>query len=46
MTVELAPRPENEERRAQAVVKTGMLDNDQGDLFQICLLYTSPSPRD
>jgi hypothetical protein len=35
MTVELAPRPENEERRAQAVVKTGMLDNDQGDLFQI-----------
>ena len=35
MTVELAPRPANEERRAQAVVKTGMLDNDQGDLFQI-----------
>lgn len=35
MSVELAPRPANEERRAQAVVKTGMLDNDQGDLFQI-----------
>jgi hypothetical protein len=35
MTVELAPRPANEERRAQAVVKTGMLDHDQGDLFQI-----------
>lgn len=35
MTVELAPRPANEERRAQAVVKTGMLEHDQGDLFQI-----------
>lgn len=35
MTVELAPRPANEDRRAQAVVKTGMLEHDQGDLFQI-----------
>jgi len=26
MTVGLAPRPANEERRAQAVVKTGLID--------------------
>ena len=35
MTIELAPRPANEERRAKAVVKTGMFEHDQGGLFQI-----------
>ena len=32
---ELATRPENEERRAQAVVKTGLIDAPNADLFQI-----------
>ena len=31
----LATRPENEERRAQAVVKTGLIDAPNADLFQI-----------
>jgi GAF domain-containing protein len=32
---ELATRPENEERRAQAVVRTGLIDAPNADLFQI-----------
>ena len=32
---DLATRPENEERRAQAVVKTGLIDAPNADLFQI-----------
>ena len=31
----LATRPENEERRAQVVVKTGLIDAPNADLFQI-----------
>ena len=46
MNMGLAPRPANEELRAQTVVKTGLIDAPNPDLFQICLLYTSPSPRD
>ena len=96
MSVGLAPRPANEEQRAKAVVKTGLIESPNPDLFQvycdlakditgftdatfslydgemqcaiamtgreteewkpgsknlrtehnICLLYTSPSPRD
>ena len=32
---DFATRPENEERRAQAVVKTGLIDAPNADLFQI-----------
>ena len=31
----MATRPNNEERRAQAVVKTGLIDAPNSDLFQI-----------
>ena len=48
MNMGLAPRPANEELRAQTVVKTGLIDAPNPDLFQIycdlakdCLLYTS-----
>jgi GAF domain-containing protein len=34
-TTEFATRPQNEERRAQAVVKTGLIDAPNADLFQI-----------
>ena len=30
-----APIPQNEERRAQAVIKTGLVDAPNSDLFQI-----------
>ncbi len=33
--LDLAPRPKNETRRAMAVVKTGLIDNPDPDLFQI-----------
>ena len=33
--VELAPRPYNETRRAQAVVRTGLISNPKPELFQI-----------
>lgn len=35
MNMALAPRPENEELRAQTVVKTGLIDAPNPDLFQI-----------
>jgi hypothetical protein len=31
----LAPRPANEERRVQAVVKTGLVDSPNPDFFQV-----------
>ena len=34
-STDLATRPNNEERRAQAVVKTGLIDAPNSDLFQI-----------
>ncbi len=33
--LDLAPRPENEKRRVMAVVKTGLIDNPDPELFQI-----------
>ena len=33
MTIQLAPRPKNEERRAVAVKRTGLIDNNQDDNF-------------
>ena len=35
MSVGLAPRPANEEQRAKAVVKTGLIDSPNPDLFQV-----------
>ena len=35
MNMGLAPRPENEELRAQTVMKTGLIDAPNPDLFQI-----------
>ena len=35
MTVQLAPRPKNEERRVVAVKRTGIIDNNQEDNFSI-----------
>ena len=35
MTVGLAPRPTNEEQRAKAVVKTGLIESPNPDLFQV-----------
>ena len=35
MPVGLAPRPANEEQRARAVVKTGLIDAPNPDLFQV-----------
>ena len=35
MTVELAPRPKNEERRVVAVKRTGIIDNNQDSNFSI-----------
>ena len=35
MTIQLAPRPKNEERRIVAVKRTGLIDNNQDDNFSI-----------
>jgi GAF domain-containing protein len=35
MTMTLAPRPANEERRAKAVIQTGLIDNPKPELFQV-----------
>ena len=35
MAVGLAPRPANEEQRVKAVVKTGLIDAPNPDLFQV-----------
>ncbi|MCL2929506.1 MAG: hypothetical protein MGG37_16475 [Trichodesmium sp. MAG_R01] len=35
MSLELAPRPANKERRANAVVNTGLIDTPEPELFQI-----------
>ena len=35
MNMGLAPRPDNEELRAQTVMKTGLIDAPNPDLFQI-----------
>ena len=35
MTVQLTPRPRNEERRVVAVKRTGLIDNNQEDNFSI-----------
>ena len=35
MTTSLAPRPANEERRAKAVIQTGLIDNPKPELFQV-----------
>ena len=35
MAVGLAPRPANEEQRAKAVVKTGLIESPNPDLFQV-----------
>ena len=35
MTVQLAPRPKNEERRIVAVKRTGLIDNKQDENFSI-----------
>ena len=35
MSVGLAPRPANEEQRAKAVVKTGLIESPNPDLFQV-----------
>ena len=35
MNMGMAPRPDNEELRAQTVVKTGLIDAPNPDLFQI-----------
>ena len=38
MTVQLAPRPTNEERRVVAVKRTGMIDNNQEDNFSFFVI--------
>ena len=35
MTVQLAPRPKNEERRVIAVKRTGIIDNNQDSNFSV-----------
>ena len=35
MANSLAPRPSNEERRAKAVIQTGLIDNPKPELFQV-----------
>ena len=35
MSVGLAPRPSNEEQRVKAVVKTGLIDNPNPELFHV-----------
>ena len=35
MATSLAPRPSNEERRAKAVIQTGLIDNPKPELFQV-----------
>ena len=35
MSVGLAPRPANEEMRARAVVKTGLIDAPNPEIFQV-----------
>ena len=35
MSVGLAPRPANEEQRVKAVVKTGLIDAPNPELFQV-----------
>ena len=35
MSLELAPRPANEEIRAKTVVSTGLIDSPEPELFQI-----------
>ena len=35
MPIALAPRPANEERRANAVISTGLIDSLEPELFQI-----------
>ena len=35
MSTKMAPRPGNEERRARAVISTGLIDNPEPELFQI-----------
>ena len=35
MTIQLAPRPKNEERRIVAVKRAGLIDNNQDDNFSI-----------
>ena len=35
MSTALAPRPANEERRANAVISTGLIDSPEPELFQI-----------
>ena len=35
MTVGLAPRPANEDRRVQAVIKTGLIDTPDNEIFQV-----------
>ena len=45
-----APMPDNESRRQEAVERLQIKGTDQHDVMivysEICLLYTSPSPRD
>ncbi len=35
MTISLAPRPNNEEHRAKAVIKTGLIDAPKPEVFQV-----------
>ena len=35
MSVKLAPRPKNEERRVAAVKRTGIIDSDQSENFSV-----------
>ena len=35
MSVQLAPRPKNEERRVAAVKRTGIIDSDQSENFSV-----------
>jgi len=44
MNMGLAPRPANEDLRAQTVVKTGLIDAPNPDLFQIYCVLQRISP--
>ena len=39
MSVQLAPRPKNEDRRVAAVKRTGIIDSDQSENFAVFCVW-------
>ena len=44
MNMGMAPRPDNEELRAQTVVKTGLIDAPNPDLFRFTAIWQKTLP--